>query len=82
MGCGGGAGPTERTFGNQEVELDHDAAYKTNRRRMVGDLKIHHVCGGNGNGNDNDNDILNEAKQLWPRVTRVRDGVGPNLHKY
>jgi hypothetical protein len=31
---------------------------------MVGDLKIHYTCG----GNNNDNDILDEAKQLWPRV--------------
>jgi hypothetical protein len=47
---------------NQGVELDCDVAYKPNRRRMVGDLKIHYTCSGN------DDDILNDAKQLWPRV--------------
>ena len=39
----------------QEVELERDANVQAYRRRMVGDLKIHHTCSG-------DDDILNEAK--------------------
>jgi len=59
MGCGGDAGASERTSwksGSQEVELERDANVQAYRRRMVGDLKIHHTCSGN------DDDIRNEAK--------------------